>query len=67
MGPRITLDEQLMTEELASAPMKDSTNPAWWRGRKPNGVLPPWELEAMANADCRFLDPETRLLMEEPA
>jgi|GEM_PF-7030287 len=31
--------------------------PIWWRGpTKTTGILPKWELDEMANADCRFID-----------
>lgn len=33
--------------------------PRWWRGpTRTTGVLSKHELDAMANADCRFLDEE---------
>jgi hypothetical protein len=36
--------------------------PIWWKPGKFNGVLPKKELDMMANADCRFIDPVTGCL-----
>lgn len=52
------MDEEDFEEDRGPA------RPIWWKPRKFNGVLSKQELEEMANADCRFLDPETRILLE---
>lgn len=44
---------------------KGSPHPRWWSGPiKTTGVLPKAELDQMANAETRFLDPVTGCLEE---
>lgn len=53
------MDEEDLDED------RGHSRPPWWKPGKFNGVLSKKELDEMANAETRFLDPVTRVLLED--